>query len=119
MKPSIKEKWVEALRSGDYKQTYNVFRIKDRFDVLGVLCDLYLKEKKLEWIEGENSVYAFPGKKSQPIALLPVEVQKWSGLGEFDTISHKDHPTPLTPGFFADMTRLDFKSLADAIEAQL
>lgn len=119
MKPSIKEKWVEALRSGDYKQTYNVFRVKDCFDVLGVLCDLYVKEKKLEWIEGENGVYAFPGKKVQSIAFLPVEVQKWSGLGEFDTISHKDHPTPLTPGFFADMTKLDFKSLADAIEAQL
>lgn len=119
MKPSIKEKWVEALRSDGYKQTYNVFRVKDHYDVLGVLCDLYVKEKKLEWIEGDNGVYAFPGKKSQSIALLPVEVQKWSGLGEFDTISHKSYTTPLTPGFFADMSRLDFKTLADIIEEQL
>lgn len=119
MKPSIKEKWVEALRSGEYKQTYNVFRIQNHYDVLGVLCDLYIKEKKLEWIEGEKGVYAFPGKKSQSIALLPVEVQKWSGLSEFDTINHKDHPTSLSPGFFADMSKLDFKSLADVIEAQL
>lgn len=119
MKPSIKEKWVQALRSGEYKQTYNVLHIKDCFDVLGVLCDLYVKEKKLEWIEGEKDVYAFPGKKSHSIAFLPVEVQKWSGLGEFDTINHKDHPVPLTPGFFADMSRLDFESLADVIEAQL
>lgn len=41
MNPEIKAKWVEALRSGKYKQTRNALRKSDnRFCCLGVLCDI-------------------------------------------------------------------------------
>jgi len=41
MKEQIKEKWLAALRSGDYKQGKAALRSKDdEFCCLGVLCDV-------------------------------------------------------------------------------
>ena len=40
---ALKAKWVEALRSGDYKQGTNRLRIGDEYCCLGVLCDVYRK----------------------------------------------------------------------------
>jgi hypothetical protein len=38
MDKDIKEKWVKALRSGEYKQTRHVLRDDDGHCGLGVLC---------------------------------------------------------------------------------
>lgn len=38
MNPELKGKWVEALRSGEYKQGQFTFRNGDRYCCLGVLC---------------------------------------------------------------------------------
>lgn len=40
MDPEWKAKWVEALRSGKYKQGQYKLRDEDQFCCLGVLCDL-------------------------------------------------------------------------------
>lgn len=41
MKKELKQKWVEALRSGKYEQGKGVLRtFTDRFCCLGVLCDV-------------------------------------------------------------------------------
>ena len=40
MKKEIKKKWVNALRSGKYKQAKGRLRYKDRYCPLGVLCDI-------------------------------------------------------------------------------
>lgn len=41
MKAEIKQQWLEALRSGRYKQGQNRLRSKeDEFCCLGVLCDV-------------------------------------------------------------------------------
>ena len=41
MNPEIKDRWVAALRSGEYKQgTGRLRRVNDTFCCLGVLCDL-------------------------------------------------------------------------------
>jgi hypothetical protein len=37
---NIKKRWVEALRSGNYKQTTGALRKDDGFCCLGVLCDI-------------------------------------------------------------------------------
>jgi hypothetical protein len=42
-------KWIEALRSGNYKQTYNRLCKEDCFCVLGVLGDVLTKEKPDEY----------------------------------------------------------------------
>lgn len=40
MKRSIREKWLNALRSGEYKQGHENLRRDDTYCCLGVLCDL-------------------------------------------------------------------------------
>lgn len=40
LKPHIKTKWVEALRSGDYKKAKGALARDGGFCCLGVLCDL-------------------------------------------------------------------------------
>lgn len=42
MKPEVKKLWLEALRSGAYKQGFGGLRIaeKDTYCCLGVLCDV-------------------------------------------------------------------------------
>jgi hypothetical protein len=38
---TLKQKWVDALRSGKYEQAYCVVRMHDKFCALGVLADVY------------------------------------------------------------------------------
>ena len=40
MNKDIKQKWVKALRSGEYKQGSRFLHYEDKFCCLGVLCDL-------------------------------------------------------------------------------
>jgi hypothetical protein len=47
MDPTIKAKWVAALRSGEYQQAHGTLRAPNAHNCmccLGVLCDLYAKE---------------------------------------------------------------------------
>jgi hypothetical protein len=76
MKPEIKEKWLKALRSGEYKQGQENLHPKDgSFCCLGVLTDIYIKEIGRDW-EEDSSCYVFNGCGG----LLPSEVMKWAGL---------------------------------------
>jgi hypothetical protein len=40
MKKSLKDKWIAALRSGDYQQCQGYLQRNGRFCCLGVLCDI-------------------------------------------------------------------------------
>lgn len=80
MKKKIADKWVAALRSGQYQQARGLLRDDDGYCCLGVLCDI---SEKGEWrnrrhddiswdfisdgIQVENSV-------------LPYDVQLWAGI---------------------------------------
>ena len=44
MKADIKQRWVDALRSGKYKQDIGHLRTRKGFCCLGVLCDVYSPE---------------------------------------------------------------------------
>lgn len=67
MNLTIKNKWLEALRSGNYKQGQKVLRSQDnKFCCLGVLCDIMDPEA---WNNdsvfggpqyGENEATSFP-----------------------------------------------------------
>jgi len=41
MNPRIKQRWLDALRSGEYKQTMENLQDMNGFCCLGVLCDLH------------------------------------------------------------------------------
>lgn len=122
----IKAKWVAALRSGEYEQGRGSLRKKDakgvdRFCCLGVLCDLYSKEKSnaTKWVPPTvefGNEYYFGGVSGLP----PKNVNVWVGLGELSW-SHLEIKASSKYGVLYDLndTGSSFKKIADYIEAQL
>jgi len=124
MKPEIKARWVEALRSGKYEQGRGALRSDtNQFCCLGVLCDLYAKETGEKWAEGGahgEDRFSLLGND----LVLPRSVARWAGLDgvdpdlcihgrELGVSGHNDgdldvgrRPKPFT-------------TIADAIEEQL
>lgn len=117
MNKEVKKKWVEALRGGDYEQATE--RLRDSFGggygycCLGVLCDLYAKERGIEWSKEDELL--------GEAAHLPEAVRDWARL-------------PIDAGarvFFrgyknrhVELTEINddgesFREIADAIEEQL
>lgn len=79
MKKAIKTKWVKALTSGKYKQTDSVLQSEGKFCCLGVLCDLYAKEKKIkDFWEGDGARCIENIKDNGDV--LPTKVARWAGL---------------------------------------
>ena len=84
MNPQVKEKWLNALRSGEYNQATGKLKTPQGFCCLGVLTELYAKETNQDWIlqssDPENIVdedyYTF----EQTDDFLPQSVRKWAGL---------------------------------------
>ena len=58
MKPEIKKLWVDALRSGEYKQAREVLRTNGgtSFCCLGVLTDLYCKSNNKAWYDAMQAL---------------------------------------------------------------
>jgi len=50
----FKAKWLEALRSGEFKQTTGTLRAGDSYCCLGVACEVARREGlvKAEWVKG-------------------------------------------------------------------
>jgi hypothetical protein len=84
MNHEVRDKWTTALRSGKYKQTTGTLARQDdngkrTFCCLGVLTDLYLKEKELSW-DDDNGGYASTLSYEGDCSTLPCAVQDWAGL---------------------------------------
>lgn len=75
MDQKIAERWVAALRSGEYRQGKFVLRNGDHFCCLGVLCDLYSQDHP-EVIEKDFSKGTFLNRSFT----LPDEVADWAGM---------------------------------------
>lgn len=69
--------WIDALRSGEYKQGRRKLKNGDTYCCLGVLCDLYAKETgKGKWREDDQ--FLTDGRTSA--FNLPLDVMKWAGV---------------------------------------
>lgn len=84
MNKRIAKKWIKALRSGKYKQSTGTLRTDRGFCCLGVLCDLYAKEKKLKRNPWSNKVdvgwdYNWHWN-GIAYGSLPRSVQRWAGM---------------------------------------
>lgn len=116
MNPTVKQKWVEALRSGDYQQTQGTLKWRNCFCVLGVLCDVYRKEKGIKGWDDQDYFFV---EDEHEIDILPKAVVDWAGLnnqtGPFLSINDSKL---LEITVFNDNMSLTFEELADAIEAQ-
>lgn len=129
MKKDIKDRWVTALRSGDYPQGTGHLQTIDkhgsRFCCLGVLCDLAEQDgvvKQAEPIANVNGeeahvVYLDPSPTAingKEACVLPRVVKEWSGLDS-------THPLLSGRGGFYDLIDLNdegtpFEEIADIIE---
>ena len=118
------EKWVAALRSGEYAQAKGALRAYNSYCCLGVACDLYAKETgQGEWLDleiledqiGVRGAITFRVNEWEGRYTLPSEVQGWLGLSE-------EAGKYLDPDWvsLADLNDLNtpFDQIADIIESQ-
>jgi len=126
MKPQVKEKWVSALRSGQYGQTTRILKTingdKASFCCLGVLCNLFIEENPdYAWNDSygqrdDSKTYSSFVKKSEGGSLadasLPVQVCEWAGIATNNpVIGHGLDAIQAN-----DEVRLSFIDIADIIE---
>jgi hypothetical protein len=74
MKKELMVKWVEALRSGKYKQGQRYLNRDNKFCCLGVLCEVLKIAPTDGTVKGTSKRYA------GCVSTLPIEAMKASGL---------------------------------------
>lgn len=115
MDTRIKYRWVEALRSGKYKQTTGQLNKKaEGFCCLGVLCEIAVEDGVIfRYSDGEDTGYGF--SDLMEFSVLPKAVQEWAGIdssaGEFPEAGSKRSLISLN-----DDDHLSFAEIADVIE---
>lgn len=123
MKPEIKKRWVEALRSGEYQQAKDYLVSLEGYCCLGVLCEIAVQDGVV-YREGDEYISTSEGFDVNNVD-LPVAVQRWAGVedaydGGFTSL-RSNVPYKNTDRN-ADFTELNdemdytFKMIADAIE---
>lgn len=89
MDQEIKDRWLEALRSGEYEQGTGYLSVDGKFCCLGVLCDLAEKEGVVNHEEEQKSSdgetvtvreYGLDDGRPRSASLLPYVVMDWAGL---------------------------------------
>lgn len=126
MKPDIKKAWVDALRSGKYRQTSGLLRWTEpagesSYCCLGVLCDIYERETG-DMLSTENG----PTRDDHGWAegVLPERVVTWAGVEDQnpDVVADADssgweRAASLT--LLNDEHGFTFEMIADLIDDQL
>lgn len=83
MTKELKDKWIAALRSGQYKQGHTYLHKNDEFCCLGVLLEV--ADIKMGEHEEFGNTYHFivdeSDKDIQIVSCLPGKLQKTLGLG--------------------------------------
>lgn len=121
MNKEIKQQWVAALRSGDYRQgTGTLKNRRGEFCCLGVLCDLAEKAGVVTW--KDNAMYhgyASPSFGHLAInSTLPLEVKIWADLNTRNpSVVYDSEYEALSS--LNDVLKLSLNKIADVIEKQL
>lgn len=129
MKPEIKEKWLQALRSGDYKQSVGFLKTDAGYCCLGVLCELYAKEHDTGSFQAMNvsttysaniHIHKFVVGENTESQFLPYIVADWAGLSEVnpfmqDVVSGDKEWYRVSQ--YNDEYRYTFAEIANIIEA--
>ncbi len=116
MDKKIKQLWIEALESGDYKQCKHRLRVGDEYCCLGVLCELAIKAKIIPEVESigilDGTVqYRYNGYTAD----LPATVVRWAGLNGPDPMISSEEET--LAGLNDD--GMTFEKIADIIKENL
>lgn len=117
----VRAKWVEALRSGDYKQGQNRLNTSGRLCCLGVLCELAVEAQVIppprESMDSSTKGLIYGPDHDASRFSLPNAVVKWAGLDRTD-------PRPVGDGRQRSLSQLNdggktFAEIADLIEGGL
>ena len=100
-------KWIEALRSGEYKQGHNALRTGSGYCCLGVACEVYRREH----LNGPHWFCHYFDHRDDE---LPKRVQHWLGLSS----PRGEHPKGPSLITLNDRRRLSFSEIADYIESE-
>jgi len=101
VKDEIKDKWIAALESGQYKQATEALNINnEKFCCLGVLCELAHQEGVVSKNPPLHDCTAYRYGDRDESGYLPYEVIAWSGL---------DSHNPTVDG--ENLTRLNDKGV--------
>lgn len=124
MNQDIKQKWIKALRSGEYKQTTgNLCSLGEKGDSTPRFCCLGVLSELMPKIQKYDSPSGYRHYEGEP-ELLPEEVQDWSGVKSDDGVFDQPIPNPLDKdGVLYSLVEcndngLDFKNIADIIEKE-
>ena len=71
------DKLIEALDSGDYQQTRNFLRARDKYCIGGVMCDL---SNYGDWTKTSTNLYAFQHDGKTHHNFLPTPVMNLFGI---------------------------------------
>jgi len=127
MNSEVKAKWLQALRSGEYRQTRCMLRsCNDAFCCLGVLCDIYTDEVEGCWeydgYDSDGYTMINHNKDQHSKIDLPACVIEWAGLEDANPQVH----LKINDDNFAFVTLAElndegktFNEIADLIEKQL
>ena len=113
MNQAIKDRWIKALNSEEYKQTRGTLHNNQGFCCLGVLCDLYIQEhQEVKWVLKNDRF-----KLMRESGVLPTEVKEWACLEEANPIIDLGN-------YRASLAELNdagrnFKEIADVIKEHL
>ena len=108
MNSSVKQIWINALRSGKYEQGQGSLNEDGKFCCLGVLTDLFIRETNQEWEEHYDNCFAF----EDSFCFLPPSVQEWARLNNAPQVNGRSLPMINDEG-------ASFEELADLIEEHL
>lgn len=117
----VAQRWVNALRSGEYRQTDGALQNDSGFCCLGVLCDLAVKDGVIPppRVDDETEVTLYGGPDElADHELPPTSVHVWSGLNPKTTYVIPELGLEETLYGLNDDRGFDFRQIADVIERE-
>lgn len=124
MDPTIKARWVAALRSGDYEQGHGRLHTRgpkdtSMFCCLGVLCDLATQDnivsEVIELSTWDDVAVIYDDDESW----LPTSVVEWSGVDHQGTFAEGNHIHEFSTLAELNDSGATFEHLATIIEEYL
>ena len=132
MNKEIKARWIERLRSGNYRQVGGPLHCnKGGFCALGVLADIYLEDHGEQWQRTGGANYFITQERQHPrmgrvvdecYSTLPFRVAEWAEIspGAQDDIAvmNDELGEPRSEAGYLQHVN-DFNKIADWIEKYL
>ena len=126
MRKEIAERWVAALRSGEYEQSAGFLQTKEGYCCLGVLCDLHMRDTgDGEWLPPEFAVGQWRLRYRDDRGVdgehtPPLGVQEWADMEDTPKVFFRHRLGTEMRDALANLNDggYTFAQLADLIEEQ-